>query len=113
MLRLLPASLWVLKDIDVWERRLNLTHCGLVTPYDDKVMGQHCFSYWLVAWWHQAITWTSVDLSKMFCGIHVSAISQDLLKKLFHEMSLKIVPLKSKPYLPGVKESNDDIHKTS
>ena len=26
-------------------------------------LGRHWFMYWLVAWWHQAITWTNVDLS--------------------------------------------------
>ena len=39
----------------------NSTHCGPVTPYVD----QHWLRYWLVAWWHQAITWTDVDLSSV------------------------------------------------
>ena len=40
-----------------------LTHCSLVTPYGDRDMGQHWLRQWLVAWRHQAITWTNVDLS--------------------------------------------------
>ena len=38
-----------------------LTHCGLVTPYGDIDLGQHSSRQWLVAWQHQAITWTNVD----------------------------------------------------
>ena len=41
---------------------LYLTHCGLVTLYSDIHLGQNWLRYWLVAWWHQAITWTSADL---------------------------------------------------
>ena len=58
---------------------LSLTHCGLVTPYDDRDLGQHWFRKWLVAWWHQAITWTNVDLSSVrSSGIHLSAILQEM-----------------------------------
>ena len=28
--------------------------------------GQHCFGQWLVAWWHQAITWTDADISAIW-----------------------------------------------
>ena len=35
------------------------THWGLVTPYNVGDLGQHCYRLWLVAWRHQAITWTS------------------------------------------------------
>ena len=40
-----------------------LTHCGLMTQYGDRDLGQRWLRYWLVAWQHQAITWTNVDLS--------------------------------------------------
>ena len=40
-----------------------LTHWGLVTPFGDIDLGQNWFKLWLVAWRHQAITWTNVDLS--------------------------------------------------
>ena len=36
--------------------------CGRVMPYGTIDLNQHRLRYWLVAWWHQAITWTSVDL---------------------------------------------------
>ena len=41
--------------------QLTLTHCGLVTPYGTSDLVQHWFRLWLVAWRHQAITWTNVD----------------------------------------------------
>ena len=37
------------------------THCGLVTPYGDRDVGQHWLKQWLVAWRHKAITWTNAD----------------------------------------------------
>ena len=48
-----------------------LTHWGLVTSYGDRDLGQHWLRWWLVAWRHQAITWTNMDLS--------SAKSSDIL----------------------------------
>ena len=42
-------------------RANELTHWPLVTPYGDKDLGQLWLRQWLVAWWHQAITWTNVD----------------------------------------------------
>ena len=39
------------------------THWPLETPYGIMELGQHWFRQWLVAWWHQAITWTNVDWS--------------------------------------------------
>ena len=52
-----------------------LTHCGPVTSYGDIGLSQHWLRKWLVAWWHQAITWPNVDLSSIgFCGILQSAI---------------------------------------
>ena len=63
-----------------------LTHCGLVMPYGDIDLGQHWLRHWLVAWQHQTITWTSIDISsKVFCGIH-SAVLQELLLNLIHDM---------------------------
>ena len=37
-----------------------LTHCGLLMPYDIE-LGQHWFRQWIVAWWHQVITWTNAN----------------------------------------------------
>ena len=54
-----------------------------------------CTDFWKpklqshIAWRHQAITWTNVDLSsKMFCGIHLKAISQEELMSLIHHITL-------------------------
>ena len=45
-----------------------LIHCSLMTTYGGIDLGQH----WLVAWQHQAITWTNVDFSLVrFYGIHM------------------------------------------
>ena len=45
----------------------------------------------IVAWQYQAITWTNVDLwSKVFCGIHLRAFSQEVLMNLIHNMCLDI-----------------------
>ena len=35
------------------------THCSLVMQYGDTDLGQHWLMKLLVAWWHQAITWTN------------------------------------------------------
>ena len=40
-----------------------LTHCGLAPPYGNKELGQYELMYWLVAWRHQTIARTNVDLS--------------------------------------------------
>ena len=54
---------------------LDLTHCGLSTPYGDIELGQHWLRQWLVAWRHQAITWTNVDLSVRSPSINPRALS--------------------------------------
>ena len=68
-----------------------LTHFGLVTPYDDINLVQHWLRSWLAAWRHQAITWTNVDLSLVrSSGIHLSAILQEIPQPSVTEISLKI-----------------------
>ena len=50
-------------------------------------LGQHCLGKWLVAWWHQAMTWTNVDISpKVFCGIHPRTIPHEILMHLIWHM---------------------------
>ena len=57
---------------------------------------------WVVAWWHQTITWTNIDFSSVkFCGIHLRLISQEVLKNLIQTMSSEITILKLLIYLPG------------
>ena len=71
-----------------------------------KDLGQHWLRQWLVAWWHQVITWTNVDLSSVeFCGIHLTTILLvALINVSNHEMSSKIIFLKLQPHLPGPDE---------
>ena len=38
---------------------LMITQCGLITQYGDIDESR----WWLLAWWHQGITWTNVDVS--------------------------------------------------
>ena len=50
----------------------------MVTPYGNIDLGQHWFRKWLVAWRHQAITWTNVEFSSVsFCGIHLQTVFQE------------------------------------
>ena len=53
-----------------------LTHCDFVTPYRDIDLGQHRLMKWLAAWWHQAITWINVGISKALW--HFKEIDQDV-----------------------------------
>ena len=76
-----------------------------MTPYGDIDLGQHWFRQWLVAWRHQAITRTNVDLSSVkSCGIHLRAISHEMLKICTLDVSLKITNLRLHPHLPGTNE---------
>ena len=45
-------------------------HFGLVALYGDIDLGQHLLRQWLVVWWHQAITRTTLGFSLItLCGI--------------------------------------------
>ena len=55
--------------------------------------------------WCQTITWTNVDLSsKVFCGIHLRPISQEVQMNLIQNMCSEITPLILLPHLPGATE---------
>ena len=76
-----------------------------MTPYGHVDLGQHWFRYWLVAWRHQAITWTNVDLSSVrSCGIHVRTISQEIPQPSITKISLKITSLEFISNLLGANE---------
>ena len=65
-------------------------------------LGQLWIRYWLVAWLHQTITWTSDKLSLvMYCGINVMTIWQRLHQLLYCMISFKILLLKLPPHLLG------------
>ena len=68
---------------------LILSNCGLTMPYGIGTSCQHWFRSWLVAWWHQVITCTNIDISSVeFCGIHLTKILQKVPKIRIHGMSL-------------------------
>ena len=55
--------------------------------------------------WHQAITWTNVDLpSKTFCGIHLRAIWQEVLMNLIRNPCSKITISRLLSHLLGTNE---------
>ena len=73
-----------------------LTHCALVTQYDDMDLSQHWLTSWPVAWAHRSITWTNVDVSSvMFSDILLVAISQEIHESSITDIGLKITYLKS------------------
>ena len=87
------------------EAMSKLTHCGLVTPGGDIDLGQHWLRQWLVAWRHQAITWTNVDLSSLrSCGIHLTTVSQQMPYPSIPEISFESGYLKFYSDLPGANE---------
>ena len=60
---------------------------------------------WLVAWRHQAITRTNVDLSSVrFCGVHVRTISQEIPQPSITKISLKSTYLKFHSNFSGANE---------
>ena len=79
---------------------ISLSHCGLVTPYGDMELGRHWLRQWLVAWRHQAITWTNVDSSLVRShGILLRALLFDDVKIPVNKTRLKIAVLKWHPGL--------------
>ena len=59
----------------------------------------------LIQHWHQAITWTNVDLSSVrSSGIHLSAISTEIPQPSVTEISSKITYLNFHSNFPGANE---------
>ena len=90
---------WILMKLMVC-----LTHCALMTPYGDIDLGQHWLRQWLVAWWHQAIAWTNVDLpskcSVAFTWEHFhKKCSWTSSYHVFIDCTFKLLP-----HLPGTNE---------
>ena len=82
-----------------------LTQWGLVMPFGDIDLGQHWLRQWLVAWWHQVITWTNVDWSSVKSNdIHVRAISHEMPQPENTKICLKIASLKFHWNLPVANE---------
>ena len=86
-------------------RGTSLAHCGLVTPYVGRDLGQHCFRHWLVAWGHRAITWTNVDLSSLRSSdVYLRAISLEISQPSVTKISMKIIFPRFYWNLPGANE---------
>ena len=110
LIKLLVACVLRLQFLPHLSEGNELTYCSLVMPYGVIELGQHCFMLWLVAWRHQANTWTNVVLSSVrFCGINLMAISRKMLNISIHGLSLKITNLRLKLQLPGCNEFGDPI----
>ena len=61
----------------------------------------------LVAWRHQAITWTNVDWSSVKSSdMNIRAFSQEMPKPTITKIHLKITYLKLHSNLPGANELN-------
>ena len=60
----------------------------MAKPYGKMNMGRHWLRQWLVAWRHQAITWTNVDFHMWgsLIGIRLRAISERVPKLLLFMM---------------------------
>ena len=79
-----------------------------MTSYGDSGLGQHCLREWPVAWRHQAITWTNVDLWSVRCFcIHLIGISQKILEIFIAQISLKFPNLMLYSNPPGANELTD------
>ena len=75
----------------IWFVKLGLEDYGLMTPYGDRYRGQHWLRLWLVAWRHQAITWTNVDVpSVKSIGIHLSTILPEILQHSITKISFNL-----------------------
>ena len=84
---------------------VTLTHWGLVTPYGNRDLGQYWLRQWLVAWGHQVITWTNVDLSSVrLSDIHLRASSQKIPQPSVTKIIWKIKYLKFHSNFPGANE---------
>ena len=58
-----------------------LTHCGLVTPYDNTDLCQHWYVLWLVAWWQHISDFQAylmTDGCGMACEITLRWLLMDL-----------------------------------
>ena len=63
------------------------------------------FCQLMVAWGHQAITWTNVDWSSVKSSdIHIRAISQEMPQPSITKICFKIIYLEFHSNLPGANE---------
>ena len=74
------------ENVSIWWR-----HHGSLGP--DEAISHHCYRLWLVSCWHQAIIWTSVDLSVRSNAIYTWVILQETLQPLINKISLETIDL--------------------
>ena len=87
-----------------------------IISYGDVDLSQHWLRWWLVAEGYQVITWSNVNLTaKVFCGIHMRAISQEVVMNLICNMCSEvthfILPLHLSNKHHGHWQSHDDVIK--
>ena len=69
-----------------------LTHWVKVMPYGNNYLRQHWLRLWLVAWQHQAITWTNFDL-KTLASIS-DQIQRNITRSTYKNVQQKIIFLR-------------------
>ena len=89
-----------------WDCLLLLTHCGLVMPYGYIEMGQLWLRWCLVAWQHQGIIWTDVELSFKWGSV---ALCNDQFycnwwRYQFVKRVWKMHEMKRLPHLSGISD---------
>ena len=101
------VRLWCNGDINSYSvySIIILIHYGLLTPYGNIDLCKYWPRHWLVAWRHQAITFTNVDLSPVkSSAINLRASSREISQPSISKISLKIVYLKFHSIIPGPNE---------
>ena len=93
----------------VSDTEIILTNCGGVTPCGKTDLGQLWLRQLLAAWWHQAITWATVDLWEIrSCDIQIRARFSHVCSFTDYAQDIYtwhvFIILSSQPHLPGAKE---------
>ena len=77
----------------------------------DLTHGGHVMPYWLIAWRHQAKTWTNVDwLPVRSCDIRLRVVWQDIPQSQISKFTLAITYMKFNWHLPVTNEFNPRRH---
>ena len=112
----MPAKKQNIYKMSLYQTRDYLTHYSLVAHYGDISLDQHWPRHWLAAWWHQAITRTNIDSSKVFCGFHIRMISHELILNLicnwyvFGDYTFKITAISTKVQWVSNQTTTNKIH---
>ena len=89
----------------IYMMNFHLAQWGVVTPYGN--IDSRRLKRSLLAWGHQAITWTNVDLpSKVFSGIHLSSNLQGVFLSFISDLWSEFTFLKLLPHKLTVKQNH-------